>query len=141
VIGTPSASPNARQVPKRKTSTQRNVMKKMKTGLVIIGTIAAVGLITPALVVADQPPTAQQDAPGKAQPFHGKVESVDSSAKTFNVVGKLIYIAETTRLTSEGKAITLADIKNGDAVSGTTRQTFDGKTEAITVKVAPEEKK
>ncbi len=116
-------------------------MKKMKTGLVIIGMIAAVGMITPALVVADQSPTAQQDAPGKAQPFHGKVESVDTAAKTLTVDGKLIYVAETTRLTSEGKAITLADIKNGDAVSGTTRQTFDGKTEAITVKVSPEEKK
>ena len=116
-------------------------MKRVKTGLVLLGVVAAVGLVTPSFAVADQAPGAQQDAPGKAQPFHGKVDSVDTSAKTFTVDGKLIYIADTTRLTSEGKAITLADIKSGEMVSGTTRQTFDGKTEAITVKVTPEEKK
>src|SRR5262245_37251562 len=119
---------------------QRTIMKTMKTGLVILGTIAAVALMTPAFAVTDQAPRALQDAPGKAQPFHGKVESVDTAAKTLTVDGKLIYIADTTKLSSEGKAIMLSDIKTGDEVTGTTRQTFDGKTEAIMVKVTPEKK-
>jgi len=116
-------------------------MKIVKTGLVMLATIAVAGLLMPTFAVADQAPNALlQDAPGKAQPFHGKVEAVDTAAKTFTVDGKLIYIADTTKLSSEGKAITLGDIKNGDEVSGTTRQTFDGKTEAVMVKVTQEKK-
>ncbi len=119
-------------------------MKRMKTGLVILGTIAAVGVVTPAFATVDRPvggPQNAQDAPEKAQPFHGKVDAVDTAAKTMTVDGKLIYVAETTKLSSEGKAITLADVKKDDEVRGTTRQTFDGKTEAITVKVGSPEKK
>ena len=115
-------------------------MKTMKTGLVILGTIAAVALMAPAFAVTDQAPRTLQDAPGKAQPFHGKVEAVDTAAKTMTVDGKLIYIADTTKLSSEGKAIMLSDIKTGDEVTGSTRQTFDGKTEAIMVKVTQEKK-
>jgi hypothetical protein len=117
-------------------------MKRTKISLIILGTVAAVGLMAPAFPAASQesPGQKQEKADKAQQPFHGKVDSVDTSAKTLTVDGKLIYIADTTKLTKAGKAIMLSDVQSGDQVNGTTRQTFDGKTEAITVKVGPPEK-
>ena len=117
-------------------------MKRTKIGLIILGTMAAVGLMAPAFPAAGQesPGQKQEKADKAQQPFQGKVDSVDTAAKTLTVDGKLIYIADTTKLTKAGKAIMLSDVQSGDQVHGTTRQTFDGKTEAITVKVGPQDK-
>jgi hypothetical protein len=113
-------------------------MKRTKTGLVLLGVIAAVGL-TPVLAAANVPPAPTQEKPDKeSQKFEGKVDSVDVKAKTLTVGGKLIYTSDTTKITKAGKAIQLAQIMDGDEVHGTTKQTLDGKTEALTVKVGKE---
>jgi hypothetical protein len=53
------------------------------------------------------------------------------------VDGKVLHITASSKLTKADKAITIADVKVGDSVHGTTRQSADGKTEAVTVKVGP----
>jgi ribosomal protein S1 len=115
-------------------------MKRTKIGLLMIGTIAAIGLATPAFA-ADEPSTGrQQEKAEKEQSFEGKVEAVDTTAKTLTVDGKLIYVVDRTKLTKDSKAIMLSNIMVGEKVHGTTRQTFDGKSEAITLKVGEKAK-
>jgi hypothetical protein len=113
-------------------------MKKMKNGLALLSVIAAMGL-TPVLAQEKSPPAPGQQKPEKeSQKFKGKVDSVDATAKTLTVDGKLIYMSDTTKITKSGKAIKLAQIMAGDEVHGTTKQTFDGKAEALIVKVGKE---
>ena len=57
---------------------------------------------------------------------------------TLTVGGKTIYVAPDAKLTKTGKAIALGEITVGDEVHGMARQTFDGKTEALTVNVGPQ---
>jgi hypothetical protein len=115
-------------------------MKKTKVSLVILGVISALGM-TPMLALAGPATGQQQEKPEKTKAFNGKVEAIDASAKTLTVGGNAIYIADATKLTKNDKAITLNQIVVGDEVHGTARQTFDGKTEAITVKVGPMKEK
>jgi len=86
---------------------------------------------------ADQAMLLQEKSPA----FHGKVGAVDTSAGTLTVDGMVIRITASSKLTKADKAISLADIKVGDDVHGTTKQMADGKTEALTVKVGPQETK
>ena len=65
---------------------------------------------------------------------------MDTTGKTLTVGGTVIYVTDTAKLTKHDKTIKFTDIKVGDEVHGTTRLTFDGKTEAITVKMGPKEK-
>jgi hypothetical protein len=122
--------------------TKGSEMKRLRIGLALFGAIATTALLTPTALFAQTPDPQEDKDKSKSQPFHGKVDSVDVSAKTLTVDGKLIYISSDTKLTSKDKAITLSEIKVGETVHGTTHKTFDGKTEALTVKVgsAPDKK-
>ncbi len=115
-------------------------MKKAKVSLVILGVIGALGT-TPMPALAGPAAGAEEEKPEKAKKtFDGKVEAVDATQKTMTVGGNVLYISATTKLTKNDKAITLGDIAVGDEVHGTTHQTYDGKTEAVTVKVGPKTK-
>ena len=111
-------------------------MKITKLSLVMLGTVATLGMITPAFAADDQPPALQEKA--AKQPFRGKVDALDAASSTITVGGKVIYVAADTKITKTGKAITLGDIVVGDDVHGMARQTFDGKTEAVTLNVGPQ---
>ena len=104
-------------------------MKRMKAGLIILS-IAALGLAPTAALARDKGEKAEK-------PFHGKIEALDTTAKTLTVGETMIYTSAATKFTKDGKAITLADLKVGEEVHGTTHETFDRKTEALTVKVGP----
>jgi hypothetical protein len=112
-------------------------MKITKVSLTVLGAVAALGLVTPSISTADEKPPGIQEKAAR-QPFKGKVEAMDASASTFTVGGKIIYVAPDTKLTRAGKTIALSDLAVGDEVHGTTRQTFDGKTEAVSVIAAPQ---
>ena len=114
-------------------------MKMTKISLAILGAVGTLGLMTPTFVMADEPPALQEKA--AKQPFRGKIEALDASLSTFTVGGKVIYVAADTKMMKTGKAITIADLAVGDDVHGMTRQTFDGKTEAVTVNVGPHKDK
>lgn len=103
----------------------------------LIGAITA----TPALALTPDSQQPQEEKGPKKQPFNGKVEAMDPTVQSLTVGGKVIYISSQTKLTKGGQAIALTDIKVGDQVHGQAQTTFDGKTEALTVKVGPAEKK
>ena len=114
----------------------------------VIGLLALVVTLTSGPTVATSvalperdnptPPIAQEeDKQQKRQPVHGKVNAVDPTAQTITVDGKVIWISSQTKLTKSGQAITVAQVKIGEDVHGMTRQTLDGKTEALTLKVGP----
>ena len=115
-------------------------MKKPTIGLMTLAAIATLSLTT--IHASAQAPRPEPPAqPGKAvQTFHGTVDAVDTAAKTMTVGGQVIYIADTTRITKQGKAIQLSEIAASDVVHGTTHMTFDGKTEALSVMVGPQKK-
>ena len=116
-------------------------MKRTKVGLVITGAILAIGLKTPAVAAPEKEGGQPSEKIEKGQPFSGKIEAVDTTAKTFTVGTSMIYVTDTSKLTKDGKAIKLTDLKVGEQVHGTSRVTFDGKTEAITLKVGAEKEK
>ena len=112
--------------------------RKLTIGLLGLSIVATPGWM--AMSVAnptDEPIPLQEKSPA----FHGKVEAVDTTANTLTVDGKVINITAGSKLTKADKAITLSDIKVGDSVHGTTKQTADGRTEALTVRVGPPEAK
>ena len=115
-------------------------MKRTKVGLVITGVILAIGLTTATVAAPDQEGNQPSEKIEKGQPFNGKIEAVDTTVKTFTVGTSMYYVTDATKLTKEGKAIKLADLKVGQEVHGTSRVTFDGKTEAITLKVGAKDK-
>ena len=114
-------------------------MKKTMVSLAVLGVIGALGM-APMSALAGPATGAQEEKPQKSKPFDGKVEAVDATQKTMTVGGNVIYISAVTKLTKNDKAITLGDIAVGDEVHGTTHQTYDAKTEALTVKVGPKPK-
>ena len=116
-------------------------MKTTNIGLVILCVAAVAGFTVPARSTPGPQPSLLQDKPDKAQSLKGKVEAVDTTANTMTVDGKVIYIAANTKITKSGKTVTLSEVQTGDEVSGTTHQTFDGKTEADAVMVSSKEKK
>jgi len=110
---------------------------------ITIGLIGLSFVTTPVWMTASPAGPVDQAAlrQEKSPVFHGKVEAVDSAANTLTVDGKVINITASSKLTKADKTITLADIKVGDSVHGTTRQTVDGRVEALTVRVGPTEAK
>jgi len=112
--------------------------KRIMIGLLGLSVVATpVWMATSVAAPVDQPVPLQEKSPA----FHGKVEAVDTTANTLTVDGKVINITASSKLTKAEKAITLGDIKVGDSVHGTTKQTAEGRTEALTVRVGPPEAK
>jgi hypothetical protein len=116
-------------------------MKKTIVGLVTLGALATLGLTTPVFAAPNQDAKQPSEKQEKGQPFHGKIEELDATAKTMKVGTATIYVTEATKLTRHDKTIKFAEMKVGEEVHGTTKVTFDGKTEALTVKMGPKEDK
>jgi len=77
----------------------------------------------------------------RAIPFHGKIASVDASAKTFSIAGKektrVIKITDETKITKQGAAATMTDLAADEEVRGSYWKKEDGSLEARTVKLGP----
>jgi hypothetical protein len=114
--------------------------KTIILGLLSAATVVAVSLAPLPSALADQT-LQQEEKQQKKQPFNGKVDAVDPTVQTLTVGGKVIYISAKTQISRGGQSIQLTDIKVGEDVHGQTQMTFDGKTEALTVKVGPPEQK
>ena len=70
-------------------------------------------------------------------PYHGKVASVDATAKTFTVGTRTIKVTDQTKITKQGAAATMADIVVDEEVRGSYWKKEDGSLEAKTVKLGP----
>ena len=91
------------------------------------------------------PSCAQDNMPAAETPakksdlivYKGTVKSVDEEAKTITVGDQTFSLGAEAKLTKDGQAVKLADIKAGDEVHGHYKKTEDGKLEAISVHDGP----
>ncbi len=80
--------------------------------------------------------TAKKDSAAKkksAHPFHGNLAAVDKAAKTIKLGESVYQITSETKITKDGKPVTLDDGVIGQPVSGYAKPTEDGKMAATTV--------
>ncbi len=116
---------------------------KMKLPLTAAVCIAALVLGAPATAPAKEKKNAAATpeasaspmAKAKAIPYHGKVASVDVSAKTFTVGKRTFKVTDQTQITKQGAAATMADVVVGEKVSGSYWKKDGGTLEAKSVKV------
>ena len=87
-------------------------------------------------VTTKTPPVDKEQA---EQSFQGKVEAVDSTARTLTVGGKVVSVTSETKIKKGSNSINLSDVKVGDAASGMARHGFNGKIDAVSISI--EEKK
>jgi hypothetical protein len=76
-----------------------------------------------------------QEKPARPMPYHGKVASVDATAKTFMVGSRTFKVTDETKITKQGAAATMSDITAEEEVRGSYWKKDDGSLEAKTVKV------
>jgi hypothetical protein len=87
----------------------------------------------------------QKDSAAKkksAHPFHGNLAAVEKAAKTIKLGQSVYQITSETKISKDGKPVTLDDGVVGEPVSGYAKPTDDGKMTATTVRFGakPEEK-
>lgn len=70
-------------------------------------------------------------------PFHGKLKTVDATAKTISVGETTIQITSETKIAKAGKPATLADGVVGEDVGGAYKKSEDGKLNAVSVRFGP----
>lgn len=110
--------------------------------LIAIALIAAFGAFTTPTVSAadkkpaDKPADKKTDAAAKL-PFHGKIDSVDKTAKTIKVGERVFHVNGSTKLMSKGKAATLDDAKVGEEVGGSYQEAAGGKLELVSLRIGP----
>jgi hypothetical protein len=78
---------------------------------------------------------AATDKPARPIAYHGKVASVDASAKTFTVGKRTIKVTDETKISKQGAAATMADIVVDEEVRGSYWKKEDGTLEAKSVKL------
>ena len=114
-------------------------MKRLATLCIIA---AFTSLCIPNVTAADKPAPAEKGekkAP-KHIPFHGKVASVNQSAKTIKVGERSFQVVAATKITKAGKPATFADIKADEEVGGSYHETDGGKLELMSLRVGPKPK-
>ena len=87
-----------------------------------------------------QPAVEKKDSKEKKSgvlPFHGKLKSVDNTAKTIMVGELTLRITSDTKITKEGKPATLEDGVVGEEVGGAYKKTEDGKLNSTVVHFGP----
>ncbi len=80
---------------------------------------------------------APSEKSAKAGPFHGKLVSIDKTAKTITVGKRTFQITSETKIKKSGKPATLEDGVVGETVSGYIKPGADGKLNATTVNFGP----
>lgn len=118
-----------------------------KTALTALAIVAALGVCAPVTALAakkEKQAATAADAAGKPIPYHGKVASVDASAKTFTIKGKekdrVFSVTDKTTIMKDGAAADLSAITQGEEVHGSATKSGDS-WEAIKVIVGAKEKK
>jgi hypothetical protein len=113
------------------------IKKTLKVGLYCL--LAATLANAPSIVCAqDMPAQAEKKERPKngAQPFHGKLKSVDATARTITFGETTVQITDDTKLMKNGAPAKLEDAVVGESVAGTYRKQ-DGKAIATMVRFGP----
>jgi len=119
-------------------------MKNHISKIMVLSLSAAALLLMPVLTRAQDandkntPSTSDQTTNPKPAkhgiiPFHGKIDTVDTSAMTLKVGARTFEITADTKIFNNGEPATLSDGKAGEPVRGTYKKTEAGKLEAVTV--------
>jgi hypothetical protein len=108
-------------------------MIKSFSKITIVGILAATVLGVPVIVSAqstNKPVPAASEGKSKAVPFHGKVASVDKSAKTITLDDKnkrTFQVTSETKIKKDNKPATLDDVTAGENISGSYKKGEDNK--------------
>ena len=101
----------------------------------------AKGKKSPAPEAAASASPAETEKPARAIPFHGKVGSVSTKAKTFTIAGKtssrVFKVTSKTEIMKGGGSATMADIMADEEVRGSYWKKADGTLEAKKVTIGP----
>ncbi len=86
-------------------------------------------------------PPSTKSKTDRAVPFHGRISSVDQTAKTFTIAGKekarVFKVTDTTLLTRAGAPAGMRDVQANDEVRGTYVKAPDGSLDTRMVKLGP----
>ncbi|HEX8373069.1 MAG TPA: hypothetical protein VF585_09835 [Chthoniobacterales bacterium] len=99
----------------------------------------------PALLQAADPtpPAAETEKAAVPRPFHGTVGTVYPDENYFDVpntnttTSRTFKVAPQSKITREGKEITIKDVNAGDEVRGMALKTGDRQYEVVSAKVGP----
>jgi hypothetical protein len=113
--------------------------------LLITCLIAAISVCAPLTTqAADNPPVpAQKDKDKSAKketrniPFHGKIDSVDKTAKSIKVGERTFFAMAETKFTKAGKTATFDDAKAGEEVGGGYHEGDGGKLQLMSLRIGP----
>jgi hypothetical protein len=118
----------------------------MKKSIALYTIVAAALIASPAVIRAQD--TATNNSPAATAPAkkkgilaaHGKVTAVDAAAMTITVKEQTFNVTSATKITKDGLATTLADIKVDDAVRITYKKDGSGKLNATVIRVGEKKK-
>ena len=118
--------------------------------LITMALIAAVGGVTTLTAgAADQNPAPspipnlkKQEQGARNVPFHGKLDSVDKTAKSIKIGDRSFQVLPTTKITRDGtKPGTLDDAKVGEAVAGAYHEADGGNFQLVSLRLGPKPEK
>jgi hypothetical protein len=105
----------------------------------LIAIITSIGACS--LRSADQAQAAEPEKTEKKTarsiPFHGKIDAVDSLAKSIKVGERTFLATSSTKFTKAGKPTSFDDAKVGEEVGGAYHENTDGKFELISMRIGP----
>lgn len=118
---------------------------KMNIRILLAGLLTTAMIIAPAVGIAQDKPKAApeskaEDNPStdvRSLPFRGTVAAVDKAAMTVTVGERVFHVTPETKVTRTGQQATLADVKVGDAITGSYVKADDGKLTAKTIRFGP----
>jgi protein-disulfide isomerase len=122
-------------------------MTKLLSKIILVGILAAAVLGTPATVSAqstNKPAAGASEGKSKSVSFHGKVASIDKSAKTITLDDKnkrTLQVTSETKIKKDDKPATLDDVTVGETVGGSYKKGEDNKMTLNTLYIGGKSKK
>ncbi len=71
----------------------------------------------------------------RSMPFHGKLDSVDKSARIIKVGARQFQVVDTTKIMKAGKPSSLDEAAAGEEVGGAYREADSGKLELVSLRL------
>ena len=112
-------------------------MTKSILKFTLLGLMAIAVAGTPVVLRAQDAAAPAAPKKVRALPFHGKIETIDQTAKTITIGKETIQITSETKISKAGKPATLTDAAVGDEVAGSYRKDAEGKLNASMLRIGP----
>ncbi|HEX4263101.1 MAG TPA: hypothetical protein VH597_02075 [Verrucomicrobiae bacterium] len=112
-------------------------MNKRALKFSLLGLLAIIMTGTPVALRAQTTNAMPRMAAHRVLPFHGKIKTVDNSAKTISVGEMTLQITSASKILKTGKPATFQDAAVGDNVAGSYRKNTDGKMDVVSLRIGP----